>query len=268
MTESGHAWYLYCVTPAGEVPPLEGIAGVDASNEVGSLTEDGLSAVVSRVRSEEFSAEALKRNLEDFAWLERTGRAHNAVLAHALTCDAVVPFRLFTMFDDEHGVREALRRERGPLLATLRCVRGRAEWSVKMLADPRAAAAAARESDLVTARPGGETAGHAFFARKRSERIAQDSLRARIEQAAQETHQRLQDCAAAATRLPPQDRRVSGRAGQMVLNGAYLVERSRAAEFAALTKELDASHRELGVALELSGPFAPYNFVAAGDGPR
>ena len=65
------------------------------------------------------------------------------------------------------------------------------------------------------------------------------------------------------TTLTPQDRRVSGRPGQMVLNGAYLVERSRGAEFAALAKEIDAGHRHIGLALELSGPFAPYNFATA-----
>ena len=54
----------------------------------------------------------------------------------------------------------------------------------------------------------------------------------------------------------------------MVLNGAYLVERSSAGKFAALAKELDARHRQIGLALELSGPFAPYNFVPAGNQPR
>jgi Gas vesicle synthesis protein GvpL/GvpF len=54
----------------------------------------------------------------------------------------------------------------------------------------------------------------------------------------------------------------------MLLNGAYLVERSTAAEFAALAKELDARDREIGLALELSGPFAPYNFVSDEKLPR
>jgi hypothetical protein len=264
MTATALAWYVYCIVPAAEIPTLEGLAGVDSSFDVGCVTEGELSAVVSQVRLEEFSAEALKRSLEDLVWLERTGLAHNAVLARALTGDAVVPLRLCTIFADEEGVRDALRRESDPFLAALRHVRGHAEWSVKVLADPRAVEAAAPERDSVGVGSGPQTAGHAFFARKKLERVAQDNVRAEIEQAAEETHARLQDRATAATRLPPQDRRVSGRPGQMVLNGAYLVERSRAAEFAELAKELDASHRDLGLAVELSGPFAPYNFVMAG----
>ena len=115
MTATALAWYVYCITPAGEAPPLDGLAGVDSSFDVGCLTEGELSAVVSRVRSENFSAEALKRNLEDLAWLERTGRAHDAVLARVLACDAVIPLRLCTIFAAEDGVREVLRRERRPL---------------------------------------------------------------------------------------------------------------------------------------------------------
>ncbi|HWD76126.1 MAG TPA: GvpL/GvpF family gas vesicle protein [Solirubrobacteraceae bacterium] len=263
MTEMALAWYVYCIVPAGEVPTLEGLAGVDSSFDIGCVTEGELSAVVSRVRLEEFSAEALKRNLEDLVWLERVGFAHNAVLARVITGEAVVPLRLCTIFAGEEGVRDALRRERNPLLAALRRVRGHAEWSVKVLVDVRTLEAAARERDPVPVGSDPQSAGHAFFARKRLEHTARDHVHAEIEQVAEETHARLQGRAAAATRLPPQDRRVSGRPGQMVLNGAYLVEGSRAAEFAALAKEIDASHRATGLALELSGPFAPYNFVAA-----
>jgi hypothetical protein len=268
ITETTSLCYLYCIAPAGEGPALEGLAGVDSSFEVGWLTQDVLSAAVSRVRAQEFAAEALKRNLEDLAWLERTARAHDAVLARVLVGNAVVPLRLCTIFADQDGVRDVLRREREPLLAALERVRGRAEWSVKVLADPRALEAAYRERNSALAGADAQPAGRAYFARKQLERAAQDDARAMIERAAEETHALLRDQAAAATTLPPQNRQLSGRSGEMVLNGAYLVERSSAAKFAALTKELDARHREIGLALELSGPFAPYNFVPAGNPPK
>jgi hypothetical protein len=267
MTETGLACYVYCIAPAGEVPTLEGLTGVDDSVAVGPVTEGDVTAVVSRVRSEEFTAEALKRSLEDLAWLERTARAHDAVLAHVLVGGAVVPLRLCTIFADQDGVRDVLRREREPLLAALGRVRGRMEWSVKLLADPRAIEGAARERSSALVGADAQTAGRAYFERKKFERVARDDARAMIEQAAEETHARLRDEAAAATRLPPQNRQLSGRSGEMVLNGAYLVERSSADKFAALTRELDARHRDIGLSLELTGPFAPYNFVSVGDRP-
>jgi hypothetical protein len=268
MTETALAYYVYCIVPAGEVPVLEGLAGVDSPFEVDRLTQGDLSAVVSRVRLQEFGAEALERKLEDLAWLERTARAHEAVLARVLVGDTVVPLRLFTIFVDEVGVRDAIRREREPLLVALRRVRGHTEWSVKILADPRTLVAASRERSTALAGVDAQGAGHAYFARKQVERVGRDHARATIERAAEEADACLRGQAAAATRLPPQDRRLSGRSGEMVLNGAYLVERSGAAKFAALTKELEARHREIGLTVELSGPFAPYNFVSAGSQPK
>jgi hypothetical protein len=47
----------------------------------------------------------------------------------------------------------------------------------------------------------------------------------------------------------------------MVLNGAYLVERSRVSAFEAVTRELAERHRAISLDLEVSGPWAPYNFV-------
>lgn len=264
MIETALARYVYCIAPAGEVPSLEGLTGVDPAFEVGCLTQRDLSAVVSSVRPQEFGPEALKRNFEDLAWLERTARAHDTVLARVLVGSAVVPLRLCTIFTDEDGVRDVLRREREPLLAALRHVRGRAEWSVKLLADLSRLKAAVPEPDSVLAEAGAQASGRAYFARKQRERVAREDARAMIERAVEETHACLCDQAAAATTLPPQHRQLSGRSGDMVLNGAYLVERSRAATFAAVAKELDARNRELGLTLELSGPFAPYNFVDAG----
>jgi hypothetical protein len=268
MSEAALAYYVYCIVPAGELSVLEGLAGVDPSYGVDVVTQGDLSAVVSRVQLQEFGAEALERKLEDLAWLERTARAHEAVLARVLAGEAVVPLRLFTIFVSEVGVRNALRQERESFLTALRRVRGHTEWSVKILADPRTVEAAAREDSSALAEAGAQGAGHAYFARKKLERGSQDDARATIERAAEETHERLREQAAAATTLPPQDPRLSGRSGKMVLNGAYLVERSSAARFAALATELDARHHEIGLTLELDGPFAPYNFVPSGNPPK
>jgi Gas vesicle synthesis protein GvpL/GvpF len=161
-------------------------------------------------------------------------------------------------------VRDTLRRERESLLAALRRVRGRAEWSVKLLADLSRPKAAAREPSSGFTGAGAEGSGRAYFARKQRDRVAREDARVTIERAVEETHACLCDQSAAATTLPPQQRQLSGRSGEMVLNGAYLVERSRDARFAAAARELGARHRELGLVLELSGPFAPYNFVDAG----
>jgi hypothetical protein len=105
MTEAGLGCYVYCVVRQEEQPSLTGLSGVDPDFGIEDVTHGDLSAMVSRVRLEEFGAEALKRNLEDLAWVERTARAHDAVIGRALDAGALVPLRLCTIFDDERHVR-------------------------------------------------------------------------------------------------------------------------------------------------------------------
>ncbi|HZB97737.1 MAG TPA: GvpL/GvpF family gas vesicle protein, partial [Candidatus Sulfotelmatobacter sp.] len=94
MSESALGVYLYCIVPPGSQPELDGITGVDGRAPVEEIATDQLTAIVSRVPLDEFGPEALKRNLEDLEWLERTARVHDSVLAAMMAADAVVPMRL------------------------------------------------------------------------------------------------------------------------------------------------------------------------------
>jgi hypothetical protein len=265
MAEAGQGCYVYCVVAAGDRPVADGVEGVDQGADVEVLGDDRLNAVVSVVSLEEFGAEALRRNLEDMAWLERTARAHQAVLDRVLErVPALVPMRLCTIFEDADHVREMLAGERDVLVQALERVRDHSEWSVKALADPEAVAGAARERSAgATTPPDAGGAGRAYLARKGTERTLQERGRELVAAAAEEVHARLTDEADAATLLPPQRRELSGRRGEMVLNGAYLVHHSRAEAFRAVVDDLRQEQREPRLELELTGPWAPYNFVAA-----
>jgi hypothetical protein len=61
--------------------------------------------------------------------------------------------------------------------------------------------------------------------------------------------------------LPAQNRELSGLEGDMVLNGAYLVERDRAADLRALVAALEEREQGHGARIALAGPFPPYSFV-------
>jgi hypothetical protein len=72
-------------------------------------------------------------------------------------------------------------------------------------------------------------------------------------------HARLTERAAAATLGRPQDRRLSGRDAEMVLNAAYLVPREGADAFRSAVDELGRGQE--GIELELTGPWPPHHFV-------
>src|SRR5690606_37092479 len=140
-------WYVYCVTSVDDRTPLDGLAGVDPqSGRPDTITHGALSALASPVRLSEFGDAALSRNLQDIGWLGRTARAHEAVITQALSSAALVPMRLCTIFTDPRHVEAMLEREQERLVGELGRLRGHAEWSVKVLADPAAVQASLEEA--------------------------------------------------------------------------------------------------------------------------
>jgi hypothetical protein len=265
--QSGDALWSYCVLRGGEAPPAE-LAGVDDSHPVERVEGGELAALVSRVPLAEFGEEPLRRNLNDLEWLERVARRHEAVLEQALEHATIVPLRLCTIFEDEDGVRGMLEEQRPSLTAALERLAGHQEWGVKLLVDREALEAAARagnsEADDLEEELDARSAGGAYMLRRRLERQVREAADRLAVSVADEVHARLQDWASDAVLNAPQNRELSGYEGEMLLNGAYLVETQKVERLGELVAELQERYRGLGATLELTGPWPPYNFVPRG----
>jgi hypothetical protein len=260
---TGDGIWAYCVGRAGDALP-KGLPGVHADGQVHGVEHEGLVALVSRIPLAEFGEEPLRRNLNDLEWLERVARAHEAVLERALETAPIVPLRLCTIFEDEQGVRRMLDEQRRAFTAALELLAGRQEWGVKLLVDREAleAAARARRTEGDTAEElDSRSAGGAYLQRRRLERQVREEADRLAVGVAEEVHARLQDWASDAVLNPPQNRDLSGHEGEMLLNGAYLVETPKVERLRELVSELEDRHRALGVRLEMTGPWPPYNFV-------
>jgi hypothetical protein len=261
--------WAYCVMRAGDSQPAlpDGIHG---SGPVERIEADGLAVIVSRVPAGEFGAGALQRNLNDMAWLERTAREHEAILDAALAGATIVPLRMCTVYESADNVRRMLAHERGALDEALGFLEGRLEWSVKVLVASDALTDVARaelepddEPPSATERRG---EGGAYLLGRRRERLLRQRAQSIAADLAEQIHARLGDWAIDAVTRPAQNPELSGHEGEMLLNAAYLVERERSSELRRLVDELEAHHRELGISIELTGPWPPYNFVPGGDG--
>jgi hypothetical protein len=79
-------------------------------------------------------------------------------------------------------------------------------------------------------------------------------------------HAELADHAVASRHHPPQDPRLSGRAGAQILNVAYLLDEEQVPGFLAVTRA--AGERLAGIEVEVTGPWPPYSFIdTAGAAP-
>jgi hypothetical protein len=262
--ESGEVLWTYCVLTADEPVPAS-LAGVVASNPVERVDAGDLTALVSRVPLSEFGEEPLRRNLNDLDWLERVARGHEAVLERTLHGATIVPLRLCTIFENEQGVRRMLDEQRLAFTAALEVLRGHQEWGVKLLADREALEAAARarspEADALADELDTHSAGSAYMLRRRLERRVREAADELAVGVADDVHARLQAAASDAVLNPPQNRDLSGHEGEMLLNGAYLVETPKLGRLRELVDDLQDRHRGLGVRVELTGPWPPYNFI-------
>ena len=240
------AWYVYGVVPAGTVAP-EGI----------TLIEHGpVAAAASSVPLAEFGEDAIAAHLNDRGWLEQHARAHEVTLEQVAAVAAVVPFRFGAIYRDRSDVEAMLGERAAELLAALSRVEGRVEVGVKVWADRSRLEASTGTSGAAT--------GRAYLERRLQEQERSQQLADRVTEIARAVHTRLLRKAIEGVANRPQPRELTGRDEPMILNSAYLV----AAGDELLAAEVDAlraEHGDDGISFELTGPWPPYNFVAAED---
>jgi hypothetical protein len=255
LADGESAWYVYGVVGAGELAPDGELTGVEGSQPVAIVREGSLAAVASHVPFEEFDDARLRAHLADMEWVEELARRHEAVLDWTRRRTTVIPMRMCTVYRTEGGVREMLRRELEVFEQALAHLNGKAEWGVKVFAERDAGAADDPGPD-----PGGAS-GAAYMDRRRRDLERREEAASLIQEACGQIHERL--CAIAVDGLvaPPQRAEASGHDGEMMLNGAYLVEDDSQAEFDGAVSELQDEFGPLGLALVLTGPWPAYNFI-------
>lgn len=253
--DGGLAVWVYGVM-RGDAPDLPRCAGVDGRHDTEVIRHAGLAAVASSVSLEEYGHGVLERSLEDLERLEALARAHQQVLDEALRLGPVVPMRICTIYDGADNVRDMLERAHRSLTDALDRLAGTAEWGVKAFLAPQGPPA-------VTPGGGAPASGAEYLARKHSRRAAAQSAQEAADAAVELVHRRLSEHAVDAVLNRVQDRRLSGREQEMILNAAYLVADARIEGFRSLVAELAGRHAKDGVLLELTGPWPAYHFAGA-----
>jgi hypothetical protein len=265
VTEPSAVW-AYAVAEHIRPVRLAGLAGV-GGGRVRAVAAAGLTAIAGDVPLSGFSEAALRRNLEDLAWLEATARAHHRVIEAVAGDGPVVPMRLATVYRDDASATAALAEFGGEFRAALDRTRAHKEWGIKAYA-ARPAEPGGADGDPGPADPGPADAGAgrasagsgaAYLARRRQELSAHERARRDVVAGAELVHARLANLADQSRLHPPQSPRLTGRRAQMILNAAYLLPDERDGELATAVSELAGQHPELRI--EITGPWPPYSFA-------
>jgi hypothetical protein len=243
MAVAEQVTWVYAVADGLDPARLSGLAGV-AGERVRAVAGGGVHAVVGSVDGGAFGESSMASMLADLEHVEAIGRAHHQVVAAVAESSPVVPLRLGTIYPDDETVAEVLGQHQDELSGLLEFFGGTQEWGVQVYLRP-----VSDEPVPVTVGPSG-LAVH----RLQGQRSWRDA-----ELSADEVDRELAGLAVASRRQPAPFLRAGSGSGLMVLNGIYLIEAQRAAEFTLTARLLVAEHDTLGV--ELTGPWPPYSFV-------
>jgi Gas vesicle synthesis protein GvpL/GvpF len=249
------AYYLYAFTrPETRVDSaLTGVAG----GRLEVITAHGLGVIAEAVNATVFK-NALKAHDDDPTWIAQRALHHDTVINQHLT-QGVLPLRFGTLLEDRSAV-DRLLFESSAMRTRLDALRGKLEFSVRVWADheiltPRLVKSNARLEDLQV-QIESAASGTAYLLQRRFNDGLALALRGSIPQMRALACSALSDVVDG---LRPFERLPKPQGGNPgILEAAVLLE---ARGQALLQGELAQWQDRLALIAELSGPFAPYNFV-------
>ena len=127
------ATYLYCVIQATRpriARTLSGLPGLGTPRPVDAGR--GLWLIVGDAPLPRYGEASIARGLRDLAWVSRCAVAHEKAVEAWLGARAVVPMKLFTIFESDERALAYVSRERGKLDRVIQRVAGRCEWGIRM----------------------------------------------------------------------------------------------------------------------------------------
>jgi hypothetical protein len=263
---------VYCLVRSARRPSLRGVPESIAPGSDIQLLDggSGLWAVASRVPAREFDETALARGLQNIDWVGRRAMAHEAVVEHFLSAPALLPMQLFTLFTSDERALQHVRQERRRIDRILSRIERQLEWGVRVTFDEKAGREAAR-ARFAKANPKADKAksasGASYLARKRDQ-LAVDRVQAADARAGAEgLYAALSRDASAAQRRTATEQATPE--SRLLLDAAFLVPVRRVASFRARVRSQARALASVGVAVSLTGPWPPYNFIdMPAAGPR
>lgn len=253
--------YVYCIVRSARPPsltnvpaPMPGADGVQVET-----AGDDRWLVVSHVPETSYGEAALARGLQDITWVGRRALAHEAVVEHFLKARAVLPMQLFTLFTSDERAVAHVRRNRRSIDRVLARVERMVEWGVRLTFDQKAVTEPATEGVRARVRPRTAETGAGYLVRKRDMR---DFHRVRLANArtrGNRLYRALARTATAARRRSSTEQAAAGSG--LLVDAAFLVPARGGAAFRAVLRRESRDLGDAGVAVLLTGPWPPYNFI-------
>ena len=263
--------YVYCLVRSARRPSLRGVPdGMPGCEGVRLVQMPEVQSprraqrdwlVVSTVPEAMYAEDALQHRLQDLEWIGPRALAHEAVIEHFLSVDAVLPMQLFALFkSDERAVEHIVRNNRRIGRILLRIER-QVEWGLRLMWEPGSLESSSRprpsRAPAVQARR--VVSGVDYLVRKRNQRDRSKLLLQRARADASRVYRTIAGEASEARRRSDLERTAPG--SRLLLDAAFLVPARRTRAFRAVVRRHAGSLERAGISVSLTGPWPPYNFI-------
>lgn len=253
--------YLYCVT--NKMPDVQ--EGRDLADNLYLIYHQGLYAVMSIVSSDEFSEDNLKKNMADLEWIKAKAGLHEKIIEEIMEDVCVVPFKLATLFTTVDSLRMCLEEHLEEFKDNLKRLKGREEWGVKIYCDvERLKDSIVREDEEIleiNKEINSASPGKAFFLSKKKEELLDAVANKILNEYSKTSFDRLIEHGRQAriNKLLPKE--VTERKDEMIFNSSFLVDKGKVGEFVRAVDYLNGEYTGMGINLDCTGPWPPYNFI-------
>lgn len=258
--EQPTAVYVYGFVPAGEVSISA--PGVDGTVDVKPLKLGAIAAVVSPIALEEVVGPEAEDRMSDLEWVAPRALRHQQVVEELMRTSAVLPLTFGVVFSSEQALAEAVRTHEEHIAEFLDYAADKAEWAVKVYANPRRQRAYVEQSkpfrDRLQRLP--ESPGARYLQEKRLERELDALAANERREAAERVRESLATAAVAVRNLRIPSRQFTGRDDEVVLNTAFLARADQIEGFLESVERLADEYRPRGLTVEATGPWPPYSF--------
>ena len=237
--------YVYCIIKSPEERDFGPIGIGEATGRVYTVHHQDLAAVVSDTPIRIY--DPTRENV----------LAHELVNETVMREFTVIPMSFGTIFRTKEDIMELLRSTYRAFDDVLNKMRDKIEFGLKVLWDRDKVIARLEESDEEISRLKAEITGNAqsstYFARMQLGRLVEAALERTANDYVLDIHESLKPVAVASRSNKP----IGDR---MMMNAAYLVERTRDHEFDEAVRALSRKYEDL-LSFKYTGPWPPYNFV-------
>jgi hypothetical protein len=251
--------YVYCLVAAPRRPSLpRSLKGLPGTGKV-RLLEITANAgargpwwlAVADASDAQYGEARINERLSDLDWVAQAAVAHERVVEAFGRCRAVLPMKLFTIFESDQRAVAHVDGQRRRIKELLTRVDDHQEWGVRLTLD-------VSRARRVSSRPG-DSSGAGYLRRKKAQRDAVTQAGSRAPRIARALFSSLKGLSRLARRRGATE--AASPAGALILDAVFLVRRGESGRFRTFVRGEARALAPEGYAVALTGPWPPYSFM-------